>query len=101
MRCETGAYALSGYEQQFVYTEVQHYVVPYLIGSMEAQARAQIASIYGTPIVIGSGGTVVSQAPDHMTVVLRGQTVTITMGGAINVSRSGRRRGLPPYTRGC
>jgi hypothetical protein len=36
-----------------------------------------------------------------MTVVLRGQTVTITMGGAINVSRSGRRRGLPPYTRGC
>jgi hypothetical protein len=97
LTCGTGSYALAGQELSITYTETQHYIVPYLIGATEDSARTMIEQIHGIADVIGSGGTVVSQFPDFMQTVLKGQVVTITMGGPVNYSRRGRRRGLPPY----
>jgi hypothetical protein len=101
LTCEPGSYALASPGIQFSYLEVQHYVVPYLIGAEEYSARHMVEQIHGTLVVTGSGGTVVSQSPDFMTVVLKGQVVSVTMGGEIHRSRRGRPRGLPPYKRGC
>lgn len=100
MTCSPGSYELTGYTQPFFYTEVQHYIVPYLIGAMEDSARQMVEAIHGTLDVTGSGGTVVSQSPEFMQVVLKGQVVSVTMGGAVNLSRRDRHRGLPPYHRG-
>jgi hypothetical protein len=101
LTCGPGSYVIGAQNLNLSYIEVQHYIVPYLIGATEDAARVMIDQIHGTAVVIGSGGTVVAQFPDFMQVVLKGQVVTITMGGVINHSRSGRRMGLPPYTRGC
>jgi hypothetical protein len=100
LRCEPGSYALTGYDLPLNYVEVQHYFMPYLNGSTEDAARVMIESIHSTLVVIGSGGTVVSQIPPHMSIVLKGQVVTITMGGVIYHTHGRRRHGLPPYTRG-
>lgn len=73
-------------------------LVPYLIGYTQAPAEAVIRSIYCTPSVVGSTGTVTAQDPAAFTYVDRGSTITITLGGAINsVSSSRRRRGQVPY----
>lgn len=72
-------------------------VVPYLIGFTEAAALIPIAAIYCQVSIVGSGGTVVSQSPSAFTMISRGQTITITMGGAIHKARKRKRRGLYPY----
>ena len=74
--------------------------VPYLIGYTQAPAEIAIAAIYCTPDVTGTTGTVTAQDPDAFTVVPRGTTISITLGGAINSVPSNRRRALPPYNSG-
>lgn len=101
MPCQTGSYTISGQDAQFPYAQTQHYTVPYLIGSTEDAARVMIEAIHATVVVIGSGGTVVSQSPAFMQTILKGQTITITMGGVIEHTRRRHKHGLPPYTRGC
>jgi len=97
LRVETGSYLLRPFDTGLNYTERVKEYVPYLIGSLQPLAEAQIRAIYCIPNVTGSGGTVVSQSPPHMTQVLRGSTISITMGGAVNYTKLHRRGGLPPY----
>lgn len=72
-------------------------IVPYLIGDSLYAAQMRIASIYGVPSVTGASGTVLSQSPAPFTLVNRGATISITLGGPVNAAKSRRRRGLPPY----
>ena len=71
--------------------------VPYLIGDTREAALMRIAGIYCVANVIGSTGTVTAQDPAHMTVVHRGTTITITLGGAPYVPSGGDGRARPPY----
>jgi hypothetical protein len=74
-------------------------VVPYLIGYTQTPAEAVINAIYCVPSVIGTTGTVSAQSPDAFTLVPRGTTITITLGGDINSNshRKHRGHGQPPY----
>jgi hypothetical protein len=72
-------------------------IVPYLIGDTQAAAEMRIASIYCVPSVIGTTGTVTAQDPAAFTLIDRGSTITITLGGAVNNARGRRRRGQVPY----
>jgi hypothetical protein len=92
------AISITAYAPTVVSTQTGQEIVPYLIGDQESAARMRIASIYGVASVTGTTGTVTLQSPDAFTVVARGATISITLGGAINASRS--RRGLPPYNNG-
>jgi hypothetical protein len=77
-------------------------ITPYVIGKTLAAAVSRITSVYCTAVSIGTSGTVISQAPPAFTVIARGSSITITMGGAITYVRKERnkRRGLPPYSAG-
>lgn len=69
--------------------------IPYLIGAEEYSARIMLGSIYMVVVVIGTGGTVTAQSVAPFTQVVRGTTVTITMGGPVYTpSRGG---GNIPY----
>lgn len=68
-------------------------IVPYLIGYTQTPAEAVIEAIFCVPSVIGTEGTVTAQSPDPFTLVPRGTTVTITLGGSINSVSSRRHRG--------
>lgn len=70
-------------------------VIPYLIGSVESQARQMLGSIYMNVTVSGSGGTVTAQDVEAFTTQPRGTTVTITMGGATYNPKGSA--GSPPY----
>jgi hypothetical protein len=74
-------------------------IVPYLIGYTQTPAEAVINAIYCVPSVIGTTGTVSAQSPDAFTLVPRGTTITITLGGDINSNshRKHRGHGQPPY----
>jgi hypothetical protein len=65
--------------------------IPYVIGMTEGPATIALLSVHMVVVVVGTGGTVVSQSPDAFTTQDRGTTVTITMGGPI-YSSSRRRR---------
>lgn len=70
-------------------------IVPYLIEDLLSAALMRIASIYCTPVVIGTTGSVTIQDPAAFTRVPRGTTITITLGGTIK--GSGSRRAQAPY----
>ncbi len=72
-------------------------IVPYLIGDTLDAAQMRVASIYCVLDVTGSGGTVVSQSPAAFTLVSRGTTISITLGGTVYRPTHKRRRGLYPY----
>lgn len=72
-------------------------IVPYLIGDTLVAAQMRIASIYCVISVTGSTGTVTIQDPAAFTLIDRGATISITLGGAINNARARRRRGQVPY----
>lgn len=71
-------------------------VVPYLIGDTQAAALARIAGIHCIASVTGSSGTVTAQDPAHMTIVTRGTTISITLGGTANNPPRGK-GGWPNY----
>lgn len=89
---------LGGYwPLELVLSEAIQEIVPYLIGDTEDAVRVRIEALYLVLQVNGTDGTVVSQFPPFLTLVDRGTTVIVTMGGPIN-SVSGRRRGgQQPY----
>jgi hypothetical protein len=97
MQLGSGTYTQTGQSIDIRYTERVKETVPYLIGYTESAARAVIEALYCIPSVTNSGGTVIAQSPPLGTLVLRGATISITVGGAINSISSGRRKGLPPY----
>ena len=72
-------------------------IVPWLIGDTQDAAEMRIASIHCVANVIGTTGTVTAQDPEAFTLIERGSTITITLGGPINSSRGRRRRGQVPY----
>jgi hypothetical protein len=98
MSLGSGTYTQTGQSINIIYTERVKEIVPYLIGMLEQQARDVITALHCVANVSGSGGTVVSQSPPHMTQVLRGSTISVTMGGVVNYTKLNRRRGLPPYS---
>lgn len=59
-------------------------IVPYLIGDTQAAAQMRIASIFCVDSVTGTTGTVTAQSPQHMSIVSRGSTISVTLGGAMN-----------------
>lgn len=71
--------------------------IPYLIGSTADAAIATIQALHLVASVTGSTGTVTAQDPAHMTLVNRGTTVNITLGGEINSVSRHRTRGQQPY----
>lgn len=71
-------------------------VVPYLIEDPLSAALMRIASIYCVANVIGTTGSVTAQDPAAFTLVARGSTITITLGGTPNNS-GGRGRARAPY----
>ena len=72
--------------------------VPYLIGMTQSHAEAVIAALHCLASVTGSTGTVTIQDPEAFTLIERGETISITLGGPINNGSSRRRgRGLPIY----
>lgn len=71
--------------------------IPYLIGKTQDTAEARIRALHCTPVVIGSGGTVLSQNPPAFYESPTVTTITVTMGGVINPSRKLVWRGLPRY----
>lgn len=75
---------------------IQEYV-PYLIGDTLEAALMRIASIYCVPDVTGSTGTVTLQSPDHMTLVSRGSTISIILGGPLYTGSGGNSRARAPY----
>jgi hypothetical protein len=79
------------------YVEDTRVVVPYLIGSTAAHATAQLASVHLLVDVIGLTGTVTAQDVAAFSLVARGTTVTIMLGGSTNNPTRGG-RGLPDYT---
>lgn len=84
----------------FVYVSVSAAgeVVPYLIGYTQAPAEEAIAAIYCSASVVNSGGTVVSQSPAPFSQIVRGQSISITMGGDVIGVRNERARGTPEYS---
>ena len=92
-----GSYTLTGKDVLLGNANVQREVVPYLIGSTLQGAMQMIDAIYCDAVVTGSGGTVVSQSPAHMSLVLRGTFIHITMGGPMNNPPGKRKAGLPVY----
>lgn len=72
-------------------------IVPYLIGSEGYLAEIQLTSVHLVGSATGSTGTVVSQSPSHMSRVVRGTTVSYTLGGTPNYSRNSRRQGLRSF----
>jgi beta-lactam-binding protein with PASTA domain len=82
-----------------VYSEDTRVTVPYLIGYTQEPAQAVIASIYCTAVLSGSGGTVTAQSEPAFSLVERGTSITITMGGTIHKVRTRTRQsGLPRYS---
>lgn len=71
-------------------------MVPYLIGDMQTAAETRIASIHCVASVTGTSGTVSAQDPAAFTLVLRGATISITLGGDIN-NPPRRKNGAVPY----
>lgn len=89
---------LGGYwPLETVVVETVQEIVPYLIGDTEDAVRVRIEALYLVLQVTGTGGTVVSQFPPFLTLVDRGTTVQVTMGGPLNSARGSRRGGLQPY----
>lgn len=79
------------------YVEDTRVIVPYLIGSTAAHATQQLASVHLLVSTIGITGTVTAQDVAAFSLVARGTTVTITLGGSSNNPPRGG-RGLPNYT---
>jgi beta-lactam-binding protein with PASTA domain len=71
--------------------------VPYLIGKTLSVALERIAGVFCEADATGTAGSVVSQDPAPFTVVARGTTISIVMGGAVNHARHPNAKGLPPY----
>lgn len=72
-------------------------IVPYLIGYTQEPAETAIEQIHCVASVVGSTGTVTAQDPVAFSLVDRGTTITITLGGAVNSVSKGKRRGQQPY----
>lgn len=101
MSFQVGAFQIDAYQQVSVSPPAAlQEIVPYLIGQTEDSARFMLTQVYLVPAVVGSGGTVTAQDVVAFTLVDRGTTVTITMGGPIHSPRGGRGTGQVPYNSG-
>lgn len=74
-------------------------IVPYVISKDAETATLRLTEAHLATIVDPSQptGTVTAQSVAPFSVVSRGTTVTITLGGAENSPSTRRRSGLPPY----
>lgn len=72
-------------------------IVPYLIEDSLSAALMRIASIFGVASVTGTTGSVTLQSPAAFSLVPRGTTIFITLGGTVHTGGSGRSRAQSPY----